>query len=80
MAVKGTIFIDEDRCKGCALCMSVCPQEVITMATDHLNVKGYYPAVLNDPDGNCTGCATCTIICPDACITVYRERVKSKAA
>jgi 2-oxoglutarate ferredoxin oxidoreductase subunit delta len=80
MAVKGTIFIEEDRCKGCALCASVCPQGVIAMATDHLNAKGYYPALLNDPDGDCTGCAICAVICPDVCITVYREPTKAKAA
>lgn len=79
MAVRGTIFIDEDRCKGCALCTTVCPQEVIAMADDHLNVKGYYPAFLNDPNGECTGCAVCAVICPDVCITVYREPAKRRA-
>ena len=72
---KGTIVIDEARCKGCELCSLACPQEVIVMATDFLNAKGYRPAQLVDPDGQCTGCAVCAVVCPDVCITVYREPV-----
>lgn len=71
--VKGTIFIDENRCKGCELCTSVCPQHVIAMNEATLNAKGYHPAILIDPHQECTGCAICAVICPDVCITVYRE-------
>jgi 2-oxoglutarate ferredoxin oxidoreductase subunit delta len=70
---KGTIYIDQERCKGCGLCPTVCPQSVIAMAEDILNAKGYHPAMLVDPEGECTGCAVCAVICPDTCITVYRE-------
>lgn len=70
---KGTIVIDEERCKGCELCTTVCPQDVIRMDSSTLNAKGYHPALLDDPDEACTGCAICAVICPDVCITVYRE-------
>lgn len=70
---KGHIVIDADRCKGCELCTTVCPQSVIAMDDQTLNAKGYHPAVLDDPYGRCTGCAICSLICPDVCITVYRE-------
>jgi 2-oxoglutarate ferredoxin oxidoreductase subunit delta len=70
---RGTIFIDQDRCKGCVLCTTVCPQAVIVMDDGILNAKGYHPALLADPEDKCTGCAICAVICPDACITVYRE-------
>lgn len=69
----GTISIDAERCKGCKLCTTVCPQNIIRMAEDSLNAKGYHPAQLSDPDNACTGCAICAVICPDVCITVYRE-------
>ena len=69
----GTIVIDEERCKGCELCTTVCPQQVIVMNVEGLNSKGYHPATLSDPHEQCTGCAICTVICPDVCITVYRE-------
>lgn len=70
---RGTIFIDQERCKGCGLCPTVCPQSVIAMAEGVLNQRGYHPAALVDPEGACTGCAVCAVICPDVCITVYRE-------
>ena len=72
MAAKGRIVIDADYCKGCELCVTVCPQNVIQMS-DTFNAKGYRPAQLVDPMGECTGCAVCAVICPDAMITVYRQ-------
>lgn len=75
---KGTVYIDQDRCKGCVLCTDVCPQDVLFMNNDILNAKGYRPAELLDPDGKCTGCAICAIICPDVCITVFRAPVKRR--
>ncbi len=69
----GTIIIDQERCKGCGLCPTVCPQNVIHLLEDQLNATGYHPAALDDPDNRCTGCGICAMICPDVCITVYRE-------
>ncbi len=69
---RGTITIDDGRCKGCELCTSVCPKNLIQMATT-FSARGYRPAVLVDPHGQCTGCLLCATICPDVAITVYRE-------
>jgi 2-oxoglutarate ferredoxin oxidoreductase subunit delta len=69
---SGRIVINEMRCKGCELCFSACPPDVITLA-EHLNSNGYRPATLLDPDHLCTGCALCATVCPDAAITVYRN-------
>ncbi len=77
---KGIIFIDQERCKGCGLCPTVCPQKVIALDETKLNDKGYHPAMLVDPEGKCTGCAICAVICPDVCITVYREAPASRRA
>ena len=70
---KGTIFIDQVRCKGCELCVPVCPKDVIEIDHQTLNAKGYHPAALVDPDQLCTGCGICAVMCPDASITVFRE-------
>lgn len=69
---KGHILINQERCKGCEFCTSVCPYDLIHMA-DHYNLKGYRPAVLLDPEHHCTGCMLCAMICPEAVITVLRE-------
>jgi 2-oxoglutarate ferredoxin oxidoreductase subunit delta len=68
----GRIVIDSERCKGCELCTSVCPQHVLAMA-GVFNSSGYLPAQLLDPAGACTGCGVCAVICPDTAITVYRQ-------
>jgi 2-oxoglutarate ferredoxin oxidoreductase subunit delta len=77
--MRGTITIDENRCKGCELCTLVCPKNIIKMA-DYFTVRGYRPAMLVDPNGACTGCLLCATICPDVAITVYRETTRTKAA
>jgi 2-oxoglutarate ferredoxin oxidoreductase subunit delta len=77
--IQGRITIDSERCKGCELCTTVCPQRVIRMSVS-FNAKGYHPAQLVDPGGACTGCAVCAIICPDTAITVYRQVAPSAAA
>jgi len=69
---KGRIEVNDLYCKGCGLCLTVCPKQVIAIDHDRLTPKGYHPAMLADPEGACTGCAICAVICPDAAITVYR--------
>ena len=57
--MRGTIVVDENHCKGCALCMSVCPKGIIEMA-DYFTPRGYRPARLVTPAAGdvrkaCTG-------------------------
>ena len=66
------IVIDEDRCKGCELCTTVCPQGDLVQMSEGFNVKGYRPSVFRDPEDKCTGCALCATMCPDVVISVYR--------
>lgn len=70
---RGTIVIDQERCKGCELCTLVCSKNLIVIDPTALNTHGYHPASLRDPGSICTGCALCAAICPDISITVYRE-------
>jgi len=62
------IRVDKDRCKGCELCNSACPQQIIAMSKE-LNVKGYFYARVNRPS-RCIGCRLCAIVCPDVAIEV----------
>jgi 2-oxoglutarate ferredoxin oxidoreductase subunit delta len=68
---SGRITINEERCKGCGLCLEACPPGVIKIA-DYINSMGYRPATFYDPEFQCTGCALCAVVCPDAGITVFR--------
>jgi len=74
MAARGHITIDEQRCKGCALCIEFCPKKVIVVSRK-LNPGGYYPAEFVAADGKagCTGCAICGLVCPEVVIEVYRD-------
>lgn len=60
-----------DRCKGCALCVSACPQKIIAIRRDVRTPKGYCPAECIEPE-RCTGCAVCYTMCPDCAIIVKR--------
>ena len=70
--IKGTVVIEVDRCKGCELCTTVCPQDILHMGRGRFNARGYRPVELVDPTGKCTGCALCALICPDVVLSVYR--------
>ena len=68
--MKGRIEIDQEYCKGCELCISFCPKDLLFLS-DKFNVSGYLPAIFNDND-ECTGCVVCALVCPEVAIEVYR--------
>jgi 2-oxoglutarate ferredoxin oxidoreductase subunit delta len=68
--MAGKITIDFERCKGCGLCVTVCPRNSIVISK-RSNKNGYFPAQATNTD--CTACANCAIICPEAAITVWRD-------
>ena len=70
------IVIDREMCKGCGLCVSVCPRDCFE-DDEELNGYGVHP-VKARPDSGCTGCARCALICPDTAIEVYRELREAK--
>ena len=67
---KGFIEILEEECKGCALCVDVCPQDLLYLS-DHINPRGHRYVQQLDPE-KCTGCSLCYIQCPSSAIVVYR--------
>jgi 2-oxoglutarate ferredoxin oxidoreductase subunit delta len=76
VAVPGEapIDIDTDRCKGCELCIGICPKHVLQLDLSVVNVLGHHPVRLLDGEA-CTSCALCARMCPDAVFTIYRPRV-----
>lgn len=69
---KGKVSFNEDRCKGCGLCIEVCPVKILQIDKNKINQKGYNPAVVVD-ESKCVGCASCAMMCPDVVITVERD-------
>jgi 2-oxoglutarate ferredoxin oxidoreductase subunit delta len=68
--------IAADRCKGCELCIAVCPKDVLALDLTVVNRLGHHPVYLIDAAG-CTSCAFCARICPDAVFTVYARPKES---
>jgi len=74
---RGSLRIDTNECKGCALCVEACPPKVISIG-DRLNHYGYRTAVYTG--SGCTGCGICFLVCPEpGAITVLRLRATQKA-
>ena len=61
-----------DKCKGCGLCVDVCPKKVLTLAADKINAQGHHPVEAVNMD-DCIACAFCATMCPDCIITVDRQ-------
>ncbi|SKA12466.1 4Fe-4S binding protein [Selenihalanaerobacter shriftii] len=64
------VKFSQDRCKGCELCTTVCPKDIVVMA-DEINIKGFHPAAVTDVD-ECIACGFCANICPDVVIEVFK--------
>ena len=54
-------------CKGCRLCVGVCPKKCI-IPTEDVNSNGYEVFDINEE--NCIGCGMCYKICPDCVFTI----------
>ncbi|HJJ55889.1 MAG TPA: ferredoxin family protein [Methanocorpusculum sp.] len=73
------IVIDEHRCKGCNLCVKMCPAKIFQEGTN-INTRGYVVPLPNQPE-RCMNnvhsqtktdlqrCGICKLICPDQAIS-----------
>ncbi|MCG6930659.1 MAG: 4Fe-4S binding protein [Desulfofustis sp.] len=68
---KGIPYIASETCKGCGLCVFVCPESVLCIDDTVVNSRGYHPAAVADPE-RCIACISCALMCPDTAITVER--------
>ena len=65
------IYIDDELCKGCDICIELCPTKVFDKSLQ-INKRGYYiplPVRLLD----CTGCKICDLLCPEMAVILEQE-------
>ena len=65
------MIVDEHFCKGCGLCVDVCPQHIVELDQTRITDKGYHPSHCIDQE-KCIGCCSCALMCPDVAIKVWR--------
>ena len=65
------ITVNFEKCKGCGLCTTACPKEIVEIQKEKRNRKGYFTSTCID-DSKCIGCAMCATMCPDCAITVEK--------
>ena len=70
---KGKVVFEEERCKGCGICVPVCPKKLIEMNGEKINVKGYSPAYAARPE-DCIACGNlgCSYLVAINLITWFR--------
>ncbi len=61
--IAPVIEINQAWCKGCVICVKVCPKDVLAM-------DGLYAKVVAIE--GCNACGLCEVLCPDFAITVKK--------
>lgn len=64
-SVEIRLEITQAWCKGCDICVKMCPERCLAL-------NEHQVAVLSDPEA-CTGCRICEWLCPDFAITVHKQ-------
>ena len=67
--MAGKVSFRRDWCKGCELCITVCPKNIIVMDETNTNRKGYHPAGVTDMAA-CIACASCAAGKPEQLASV----------
>ncbi|MHB1041365.1 MAG: 4Fe-4S binding protein [Eubacteriales bacterium] len=61
-AGKRCVMVNKEFCKGCSICVKLCPKKVFAM-------DGRGKAYVKNQH-SCSGCGTCEIHCPDFAISL----------
>ena len=66
------IVIDSKLCKGCHICIALCPQNVLAKSKEVDN-RGFFLPEVSNLDA-CTVCRICELECPDFAIKVIEQK------
>jgi len=61
--MKNLVECNENRCKGCYVCISHCPKGCLKIGSS-INTQGYV-AVTTVLESECIGCGLCVLACPE---------------
>ena len=73
------IVVNQERCKGCALCVDACPRDIIEMRPKQKRDLKIFVGCLNEEKGGiarkacsvaCIGCSKCVDACPKDAIVM----------
>jgi 2-oxoglutarate ferredoxin oxidoreductase subunit delta len=65
---RGRVYLIPERCKGCQLCVVLCPREVL-QESSQINAKGYHlPEIAPGKEEECVHCEFCAVVCPEFAI------------
>jgi 2-oxoglutarate ferredoxin oxidoreductase subunit delta len=65
------ILVSEELCKGCGICISLCPLKVLSKSVE-LSPHGVYVPIPTNIN-KCTSCRICEYYCPDLAIHIIKE-------
>ena len=65
------ITVDKACCKGCDICLTVCPKKIFIHSKKRNNYGTNMPDILGAD--NCILCRMCERLCPDGAINVEEE-------
>ena len=78
MTKKYVLKINKNRCKGCQLCVDVCPKKHLKMSSSFNKLALHF--IEEVEDNPCIGCKNCVVICPDTAIELYCEETEKETA
>ena len=68
--LKGKPLINQERCKGCRLCIGVCPKNILEMSKETNRLGVHFPVCTDENE--CIACAFCATMCPDIAIEIIK--------
>lgn len=66
-----TITMDKTCCKGCDICIAICPKKIFVKSKKRNSYGSSMPEIQRAEE--CIACRLCEKLCPDGAIDVERE-------